>query len=46
MMLVFIVKYPLVGGGLASVYCLGGYASNAEGTVTVVSQRMIISWFY
>lgn len=49
MMLVFIafiVIYPLVGGGLASVYCLGGCVSNAEGTVIVVSQRMMISWFY
>lgn len=46
MMLAFIVEYPLVGGGLASVYCLGGYVRNAEGTVIVVSQHMIISSFH
>lgn len=46
MMLAFIVEYPLVGGGLASVYRLGGYVRNAEGTVIVVSQHMIISSFH
>lgn len=38
MKLVFIVKYSLVGGGLVSVYCLGGGVSNAEGTVIAVSE--------
>lgn len=46
MTLVFIVKYPLVGGGLASVYCLGGYDGSAEGMVIVDSWHMIISWIY